>query len=86
MNIHFPASSLRKVVKQYENINDCKYTTVALGDSPNDRLMLENADIGILIPNAATEGWADNYNFIKAKRAGAAGWNEEILKLLKTGE
>jgi mannosyl-3-phosphoglycerate phosphatase len=74
--------ALIKIKKHYEHIYG-PLISIALGDSPNDRLMLEFADIGILIPNPCTELWAQNSNFIKASQPGSAGWNKQILKILK---
>lgn len=52
---------------------------VALGDSENDRPMLEAADLAIVIPGGnlvPDEGWR------VARHAGPVGWNEEVLRLV----
>jgi mannosyl-3-phosphoglycerate phosphatase len=51
----------------------------ALGDSENDRPMLDAADIAIVIPGGNLEpqaGWR------VAAHKGPRGWNEEVLRLV----
>ncbi len=60
------------------------WTTVALGDGPNDESMMEAADIAIVIP--ALSGHAAHpqaRKMITAPAPGPAGWNKAILSLLK---
>ncbi|MFC5585093.1 HAD-IIB family hydrolase [Nitratireductor kimnyeongensis] len=62
--------------------------SVALGDAPNDRDMLESVDIAVEIPNPAHPGIGKiarggSQVLRKARLAGPAGWNEEMLAVLE---
>ncbi|WP_336068949.1 HAD-IIB family hydrolase [Nitratireductor rhodophyticola] len=62
--------------------------SVALGDAPNDRDMLESVDIAIEIPNPAHAGIGKiarggSQVLRRARLAGPAGWNEEMLAVLE---
>ena len=62
---------------------------VALGDAGNDVAMIEQADLGIIIPNPAHQGIPTldgeaEGRIIRASHAGPRGWNETIMSLLKT--
>jgi len=68
---------------------DGKPYIVALGDAQNDVAMIEEADLGVIIPNPAhgglprLDGEAAG-KIIRAQQAGPAGWNEIIMSLLET--
>ena len=68
---------------------DGKPYIVALGDAQNDVAMIEQADLGVIIPNPAhqelprLDGEATG-EIIRAASAGPAGWNEVIMSLLQT--
>ncbi|WP_010137449.1 HAD-IIB family hydrolase [Oceanicola sp. S124] len=59
---------------------------IALGDAPNDREMLEHADIGVIIANPhgaplpELRGERDGA-ILRSQKSGPAGWNEMMLKL-----
>lgn len=58
---------------------------IGLGDSANDRAMLESVDIAILIPHP--DGSYENLNMPNLRRArhpGSRGWNDMILVFLET--
>ncbi|WP_406870983.1 HAD-IIB family hydrolase [Thioclava sp. 'Guangxiensis'] len=61
--------------------------TIALGDAPNDREMIETADIGVVIHNThgtglpALAGEKDR-TIRRTQAEGPAGWNEAILAIL----
>lgn len=62
-------------------------TTIALGDAPNDREMLETADYGIIIANphgaALPEMAGEASGRIRRSRApGPYGWSEDLSALL----
>ncbi|WP_292897306.1 HAD-IIB family hydrolase [Nitratireductor sp.] len=62
--------------------------SVALGDAPNDRDMLESVDIAVEIPNPAHAGIGKiarggSQVLRRARLAGPAGWNEEMLAVLE---
>ncbi|MAW85820.1 MAG: mannosyl-3-phosphoglycerate phosphatase [Phyllobacteriaceae bacterium] len=62
---------------------------VALGDAPNDIAMLRAADMGVIVANPAhdplppLEG-EDEGRIIRTRRAGPAGWNEAVLRIIET--
>lgn len=64
---------------------------VALGDAPNDLAMIEQADLGFIIPNPAHSaipqcaGEATG-SIIRAEAAGPKGWNQVIISLLDQAE
>jgi mannosyl-3-phosphoglycerate phosphatase len=70
---------MRSIIDRYKPRH-----TIALGDAPNDRAMLEYADIGIVVANPAhpplpklkTE---DAGRIIRTKEAGPTGWNSAVL-------
>jgi len=60
---------------------------VALGDANNDVAMIEQADLGVIVPNPAHRGiprleGETTGQIIRAKSDGPAGWNEVIMSLL----
>ncbi len=62
-----------------------RFTTIALGDSPNDIPMLAEADFAIQIPTkhgARTSPLLDHANLRIAPAPGPAGWNAAINDLL----
>ncbi len=78
------ADGLRVVKGLYEKQSpDLDWVTVALGDSANDKSMLEEADIGIVIPH---EGGPrikpDGGHIIYASDLSSRGWNDSVLDLL----
>lgn len=57
--------------------------TVGLGDSANDRSMLEAVDIPILIPHP--DGSFEDIELLNLRRAphpGSRGWNHAVLEAL----
>ncbi|MGI3165736.1 HAD-IIB family hydrolase [Pseudooceanicola sp. 200-1SW] len=61
--------------------------TIALGDAPNDREMLDHADIGVIIANPHGAPMPElcgerNGTILRSTKAGPAGWNEMMLKLI----
>jgi len=57
--------------------------SVALGDSPNDLSMLEEADIAVIIPRVdGTYIEVGNDNKIRAGYKGPKGWTQAISKIL----
>ena len=64
---------------------------VALGDAPNDLAMIEQADLGVIIPNPAHSGIPHckgeaTGRIIRAGTAGPKGWNQVIMSLLDRAE
>ncbi len=59
--------------------------TIAIGDSPNDRAMLENVEFPVAVqrPDGRHHPSLAQPNFFKAEGIGPYGWNSAILDLLK---
>ena len=62
--------------------------TVALGDAPNDRAMIEAADVGVVVANPDGQkigrlAGEDTGRILRTQRAGPRGWNAAMLMLLK---
>ena len=76
------AMGLERVSALYQKIQpDATIKTVALGDSPNDLGMLNQADIAVVIPNKKRlEPTAPTV--IQAEEEGPTGWNTAILSIL----
>ncbi len=75
-----------KQLYQKKNVNKT-ILTIALGDAPNDRSMLEVADYSFIIPNVKGEKLEilpehASGKIAYAKRPGPEGWNDSILTFL----
>jgi mannosyl-3-phosphoglycerate phosphatase len=60
--------------------------TIALGDSPNDREMLERALYPVIVqkPDGSYDPGLDMPGLIRAQGVGPDGWNKAILRLLSS--
>jgi len=82
------AQRMMEIVKRHSKAGKPAFV-VALGDAQNDVAMIEQADLGVIIPNPAhqelprLDGEASG-RIIRAASAGPAGWNEVIMSLLET--
>lgn len=69
----------------HRNRPDRQWTTVALGDGPNDRSMLEVADIAVIMPPA--EGpplkLTRTHNVVRPDQPGPHGWQNAIDHIFK---
>lgn len=85
MGKHDKATTMTLLIKQFEKVCGKQVTSIALGDSPNDLDMLQNANYGIVIPNPhAPKMCIDNHaNLIHAEQPGPQGWNDTLQALLK---
>ncbi len=73
---------LKNYYKKELNLNPI---IIALGDSENDKEMLENSDYPVLIKSPAHEfPDIDADNILYTTEYGPAGWNEGITKLLNS--
>jgi mannosyl-3-phosphoglycerate phosphatase family protein len=77
-----------KAVKILSEIFRAQYgsiRTIAIGDSPNDRAMLENVHFPVAVqrPDGRHHPSLAQPNFFKAEGIGPDGWNSAILDLLK---
>jgi mannosyl-3-phosphoglycerate phosphatase len=68
-----------------ENKRQQRFTTIALGDSPNDIPMLAEADYAVQIPSKHGKRnmpLLDHPNLRVAPKPGPAGWNEAVNDIL----
>lgn len=79
------ADAMQYLLEQYRALYRGEaIVSIALGDSPNDLRMLEQADIAVVIkgenPTMTLSGhpW-----LIRPDKPGPAGWNDAVLELLK---
>ena len=76
------ASVVSLFTKRYP---DFSWKTIALGDSPNDAVMLEQADFAVVIPNKNKGTMAlKRKDYILADDYASEGWNDSVLKFLKS--
>lgn len=87
MNTRFDKSiGMASVVSLFtKRYPESVWKTIALGDSPNDAVMLEQADFAVVIPNKAREKMTlKRKDFILADGYASEGWNDSVLKFLKS--
>ncbi len=82
------AERMLEIASRYAKCGENPFI-VALGDANNDLAMIEQADLGVIIPNPAHRGLPRcpgeaSGQIIRAKSAGPKGWNETIMSLLNT--
>ena len=67
-----------------EDRPDITWVSIALGDSPNDRRMLESAEIAVVIPGPdGTHMQITKQGMIlRPAQPGPAGWNSAIMDIL----
>lgn len=84
MGNHDKATTMSLLLKKYQRYRSKNTTSIALGDSPNDLKMLENADYGVVIPNpdAPNRHLGSRARFIHAGNSGPRGWNSTLTELL----
>lgn len=75
--------AVRIVCDIFRRSSGMELTAIGLGDSENDLAMLEQVDIPVLIPRPG-KGYLDIHlpGMIRAKEAGAKGWNDVVQRLL----
>ena len=75
--------AVRMVCDIFRRSFGSELTAIGLGDSENDVAMLEQVDIPVLIPRPG-KGYLDIRlpGMIRAKEAGARGWNDVVQRLL----
>ena len=85
MGLTDKAQALQWLTERYRRAwPDRQWTTVALGDGPNDVAMLEAADIAVIIPPATGEPIKLNRsdNVICPDAAGPRGWQIAIRRIM----
>lgn len=80
------AERMVEIARRYSTAVGDRFT-VALGDAENDVAMIEEARLGVIIPNPAHGGiprldGEDTGQVIRAPFAGPKGWNQVITSLL----
>ena len=76
------ASVVSLFAKRYP---ESTWKTIALGDSPNDSVMLEQADFAVVIPNNDKGTMTlKRKDYILANGYSSEGWNNSVLKFLKS--
>ena len=78
------AEAMRWLQKQFQKAGSVDYLSIALGDSENDRRMLESADVAVVIKNCTGKHLAlkeQGRQVIYTESPGAKGWNESIVQL-----
>ena len=84
MGIFNKASCFDRLKQYYGHKWQTEIAIVALGDSPNDLPMLEQADQAIVIPSAKGNNLKiDNPAVYYAKKPAPDGWQESIMAFLK---
>lgn len=84
------AQRMMEIARRHADADECKNPfVVALGDAQNDVAMIEQADLGVIIPNPAHPGLPQlagetTGKIVRATSAGPAGWNDVIMSLLET--
>ena len=75
--------SMLRLKQLYEQVYDCSYRTIALGDSPNDLAMLEAADVAGIVSSPSSERLQPAHDaLIRTANAAPEGWVEGVEKAL----
>jgi mannosyl-3-phosphoglycerate phosphatase len=79
-------SALKRLVALYRAHGLEDFTTLALGDSPNDCSMLQAADVAVVIrhKDGSLIDCDTGGHVIQTTEPGPAGWNAAVLQVLQT--
>lgn len=75
--------AVRKALEVFCRCSGQRFTAIGLGDSANDKAMLESVDLAVLLPHP--DGTYEELGLTglrKARHPGSRGWNEMVLELL----
>ena len=78
---HDKAKALKWIINILENDQQTKFTSIGLGDGENDINMIDACDIKILVKN--NNEHLQKPDWILTEMYGPAGWNQEIMKVIK---
>jgi len=81
--------AMRWLLKQFRESAKADFLSIVLGDSENDRRMLEAADVAVVIKTSSGKHLAvekQGSQVIYTESPGARGWNEAIVQLLERTE
>jgi mannosyl-3-phosphoglycerate phosphatase len=79
------ADGVRFLLEKYRQQDPTgRLVAIALGDSPNDQHMLEQADIAVIVKGVQSDSVVlpSQSRAIRSLKTGPAGWNECVLNLL----
>jgi len=79
------ADGVRFLLRKYREQDPVgRLVAIALGDSPNDQHMLEQADIAVIVRGVHSDSVVlpSQSRAIRSLKTGPAGWNECVLNLL----
>jgi len=79
------AAAIHRLNRYFEQNGFTGFTSIALGDSPNDRQMLETADIAVVIrrKDGTHLALSDETQAVRTTRSGPEGWNEFFMAYLE---
>lgn len=76
-------NAVKFLIRFYQNLfSGVTITSIGLGDSPNDFDFLSITDISILIRNRGHISQLEKKEWIKSRKNGVAGWNEEVERII----
>jgi len=82
------AAQMKRIDTEFQSGESEPVFSIALGDAPNDAEMLQQADLGVIIPNPVHGGipmlaGESEGHIIRASEVGSRGWNAIVLDLLE---
>lgn len=80
--------AVKALMKRFKESSQDEWTTIGLGDSPNDIAMFENVDIPIAVMKPPLPGHYDfdreDFPYLNfAEGIGPQGWNKAVLDIIK---
>jgi mannosyl-3-phosphoglycerate phosphatase len=78
------AAAMQRLCALYREAGFDGFSSIALGDSPNDTEMLDTSDIAVIVrrPDGSQLDCQGRQQTVTTELAGPAGWNDAILGLL----
>ena len=76
-------SSMQRLKQLYESCYQADYGVVALGDSPNDKAMLEQSDLAVIVKSPSSDLFkVTGIKCIRTRQQAPQGWVEGVLTAL----